>query len=280
MSYRTILVSLNEIDRLDKLLETAARLGAADDAHIIGLYVIPGPTFYPAVGPYTAPEVFDGLTRHFEEHSPRVRETFETVMKRNGLASRWLEVKAISPDISETVNDIGRIADLVVVGNADRDIGTGAEAGFAANVVLGVGRPVLVLPRMATGDLEFSQVICGYNRSKEAARAIHDALPILKKARDVRLVWVDPSKDEEAAGALPGADMAESLARHGVRATAESMPTTGTNPAAALMTRARDLGAGLIVMGAYGHSRLREFVLGGATKHALATTMVPLMMSH
>jgi nucleotide-binding universal stress UspA family protein len=74
--------------------------------------------------------------------------------------------------------------------------------------------------------------------------------------------------------------MAESLARHGVKATAESMPTTGINPAAALMTRARDLGAGLIVMGAYGHSRWREFVLGGATKHALAAMTVPLMMSH
>ena len=174
---------------------------------------------YPAMGPYAAPEVFDEVTRHFEEHSPRVRETFETTMKRNGLAFRWLEVKAISPDISETVNDIGRIADLVVVGSGDPNAWT-AKAGFVANVILGVGRPVLVLPRNAKGNMEFGQVICGYNRSKEAARAIHDALPILRKARDVRLVWVDPSKDAEAAGALPGADMAESLARHGVKATA------------------------------------------------------------
>jgi nucleotide-binding universal stress UspA family protein len=280
MTYKTILVSLNDIDRLDKLLETSARLAVEDGAHIIGLYVVPGPMLYPTVGPYSSPEIFDGNTRYFEEHSPQAREKFETVMRRNGLASRWIEVKPVSPEISGTVNDIGRIADLVVIANANSDPGSGTEAGFVPNVVLGVGGPVLILPRREAPTRDFSQVVCGYNRSREAARAIHDALPILKKASDVRLVWVDPSKDEEAAGALPGADMAENLARHGVKATAESMPTTGINPAAALMTRARDLGAGLLVMGAYGHSRLREFVLGGATRQVLESLTIPLMMSH
>jgi nucleotide-binding universal stress UspA family protein len=74
--------------------------------------------------------------------------------------------------------------------------------------------------------------------------------------------------------------MAESLDRHGVRVTAESMPTNGINPAVALLTRASDLGSAMIVMGAYGHSRLREFVLGGATRHALSTMSIPLVLSH
>ncbi len=278
MAYRTLLVSLNDTEKLDNFLEAAARLGTEHDAHIIGLFVIPGPTIYAAAGPYAVPALFDALTRAFEEQAPRTRERFEGVMRRNGLASQWLEARAVTSDISETVNDIGRTADLVVIGNGGRD--GEVEPGFAASVVMGVGRPTLILPRNATAGLEFSQIICGYDRSREASRAIHDALPILTKAADVRLVWVDPSKDEQAAGPLPGADMAASLARHGVKATAESMPTTGINPAQALFTRARDLGAGLIVMGAYGHSRLHEFVLGGATRHALANIAVPLLMAH
>jgi nucleotide-binding universal stress UspA family protein len=276
MNLKIILASLNGLDRLTRLLESSTRLAVQYDAHVIGLYVIPGPTMYPGTGPYAAPQVFDATSRYFEESLPGVKERFEAAMKRNGLASNWLEVRAVSSAMSGTVSDVGRIADLIIIDAG----GSGVEAGFAADVVLGAGRPVLVLPRDQKGDLDLSQIICGYNGSREAARAIHDALPVLKRASDVRLVWVDPSKDAEAAGPMPAADMAECLARHGIKATAESMPTTGINPAAALMTRARDLNAGLIVMGAYGHSRLREFVLGGATKHALAATTVPLMMSH
>jgi nucleotide-binding universal stress UspA family protein len=122
--------------------------------------------------------------------------------------------------------------------------------------------------------------VCGYNGSKESARAVHDAVPILQKAKDVRLIWVDPARDSEAFGAPPGTAMAESLNRQGIKATAESMLSNGVNPAEAVMSKARELGAGVIVMGAYGHSRIREFVLGGATRHALSNLSIPLLMSH
>jgi nucleotide-binding universal stress UspA family protein len=178
------------------------------------------------------------------------------------------------------VCEIGRIADLVIVSETDKEATTGVELNFVANVVLGVGRPVLVFPRKSEAVLKIDQIICGYKGSKEAARAVHDALPILKKAKDVRLIWVDPSKDHEIAGAMPGADLAEALSRHGVKVTAEAMPTSGLDVAKALFTRARDIDAGVIVMGAYGHSRLREYVLGGATRSALSTMSVPLLMSH
>ncbi|HEY7749652.1 MAG TPA: universal stress protein [Aestuariivirgaceae bacterium] len=280
MSYKTILVSLNEIDRLDTLVELTAKLALKYDAHVLGLYVIPAAAVYPAVGPYVAPEIFDSFTKFFEDQSKKVKQKFETVMKRNSLASQWLEVRALVPMISDTISEIGRIADLIVLSETDRNASQGVELNVVENTIMSAGRPVLVIPRKAEGDLKVSQIVCGYNGSKEAARAVHDALPFLKMADDVRLVWVDPSKESEMAGSVPGSDMAESLDRHGVRATAESMPTNGINPAEALVTRARDLGAGMVVMGAYGHSRLREFVLGGATKQALSAMTVPLIMSH
>jgi nucleotide-binding universal stress UspA family protein len=166
----------------------------------------------------------------------------------------------------------------VVVSEANREGKNGVEVDFVENVILGLGRPVLVVPGR-TAALDTAQIVCGYNGSKEAARAIHDALPILRNAKDVRVVWVDPPKDRELA-APPGADMAESLQRHGVKATAQAVESNGANPAEAVMAKAREVGAGLIVMGAYGHSRIREFVLGGATRHALSNLAVPLLMSH
>jgi nucleotide-binding universal stress UspA family protein len=280
MGYKTILVSLNEIGQLTNLLEFSAGVATEYDAHIIGLYVIPGPAIYPAVGPYTVPELIDVFTKYFDEQSRDVKTKFENVMNRNGLTFQWLEVRATAPEISQTVSEVGPIADLVVVSEIDRQASMGVEVDFIANVVMGVGRPVLILPRSAKNKLRIDQIVCGYNGSKEAARAIHDALPLLKRAADVRLVWVNPSKSYGAAGALPGADIAETLDRHGVKATVEAMPTSGLDVAEALLTRARDLDAGLIVMGAYGHSRLREYVLGGATRTALSTMTVPLLMSH
>ncbi|HEY7747380.1 MAG TPA: universal stress protein [Aestuariivirgaceae bacterium] len=278
MTYKTLLVSLNEIERLDALLEITLKLAADQRAHVLGLYVIPAPAVYPAVGPYVVPEVFDGLTRYFEEQSKGTRAKFEALIKRRGVPGTWLEVKALAPVISETVSEVGRIADLVVVSEANREGKNGVEVDFVENVILGLGRPVLVVPGR-TAALDTAQIVCGYNGSKEAARAIHDALPILRNAKDVRVVWVDPPKDRELA-APPGADMAESLQRHGVKATAQAVESNGANPAEAVMAKAREVGAGLIVMGAYGHSRIREFVLGGATRHALSNLAVPLLMSH
>jgi hypothetical protein len=138
-------------------------------------------------------------------------------MKRSGLSFHWLEVKAAAPEVSATMSEIGRVANLVIISETDREANRGVEIDFVANVVMGVGRLVLILPRKAGSRLKVDQIVCGYNGSKEAIRAIHDALPILKKANDVRLVWVDPSRERETAGALPGADMAESLDRHGLK---------------------------------------------------------------
>jgi nucleotide-binding universal stress UspA family protein len=107
-----------------------------------------------------------------------------------------------------------------------------------------------------------------------------DALPLLRLVKETRLVWVDPYKESEAAGSVPGAEEAAVLARHGIKAVAEPMMTDGYNAGEALLMRANDLGADLLVMGAYAHSRMREFVFGGATRHVLEHMTIPVLMSH
>ncbi|MDP9138958.1 MAG: universal stress protein [Pseudomonadota bacterium] len=279
MAYKTILVSLNELDRLDTLLGTASALAREHGAHVTGVYVVPSPAVYPAVGPYVIPEVYDGLTRHFEDQRQSVKAKFDGAMAGNGLSSQWLEVRAVAPSISESVGEAARCADLVIASEIDRQGKNGVELDFIENLIVHSGSPILVLPHKGAAAPGFERIICGYDGNKEAGRAIREAVPLLRKANDVRVVWVDPPKQQDA-GPAPGADMAEMLVRHGVKATAESMPTGGLNAAEALAVKARELGAGLIVMGAYGHTRLREFVLGGATRYALHHMSVPLFLSH
>lgn len=278
-AYKTLLVSLNEIERSDALLDAALALARAQGAHLLGLYVIPAPTVYPAVGPYVVPEVFDGLTRFFEEQSRRMRSKFETAVSRGGASGQWLELRALGPTLAESVSELGRTADLLLVSDVNREGRTGVEFEFLENVILGAGRPVLILPRSGELRLEGGLIVCGYNGSKEAARAIDGALPLLLRAKEVMLLWIDPPEGAGGASGSAGL-MVDSLRRHGATARFEAMESKGANPAAAVLSEARGRGAAAVVMGAYGHSRIREFVLGGATRHALSSIAIPLLMSH
>ncbi|HEY7764323.1 MAG TPA: universal stress protein [Aestuariivirgaceae bacterium] len=280
MPYKTIIVTLNELKAIESVLNVSVDLATTFEAHLTGLYVIPGPALYPAMGPYASPEMIDVVTGHFEERSKEIRNKVELMVKPAGIPFEWRELRSVDPDISSTVSEESRTADLIVLSEPDPNSSMGVERDFVVNVVIDSGRPVLILPHTGRPQLKLEQIICGYNGSRESARAIHDALPLLKLASDVRVVWVDPSKTPHSAGTLPGADMAVSLSRHGVHATAEAMPTSGEDAGEALFTRAQDIGASLIVMGAYGHSRLREYIFGGATRSALSQMRVPLLMSH
>lgn len=280
MSYKTILVSLNEVGRLKELVAAAVSLGRDTGAHVSGLYVVPAVQVYPSVGFEAAPQVFEGNRSFFKDNAQRVRETFETVMKREGLTHDFHLLDARTPVIAEEVIAVGRAVDLIVVSVTDPDEITGVERDFVEQVVMASGRPVIVLPHQGNAELSFSEIVIGWNGGREAARAAFDALPLLKKAGRVRIVWIDPQKNPDLRGGIAGADLAESLARHGVKTEAMGYPTDGQDEGQALLRCADDWGAGLVVMGAYGHSRLAEFIFGGATRFVLTRLSRPVLMSH
>lgn len=280
MSYKTILVSLNEVGRLKELVAAAVSLGRDTGAHVSGLYVVPAVQVYPSVGFEAAPQVFEGNRSFFKDNAQRVRETFETAMKREGLTHDFHLLDARTPVIAEEVIAVGRAVDLIVVSVTDPDEITGVERDFVEQVVMASGRPVIVLPHQGNAELSLSEIVIGWNGGREAARAAFDALPLLKKAGRVRIVWIDPQKNPDLRGSIAGADLAESLARHGVKTEAMGYPTDGQDEGQALLRCADDWGAGLVVMGAYGHSRLAEFIFGGATRFVLTRLSRPVLMSH
>jgi nucleotide-binding universal stress UspA family protein len=280
MSYRTILVSLNEVGRVAETTAAAASLARETGAHVSGLYVIPAVQVYPSVGFEAAPQVFEGNRSFFKDNSQRVRQAFEGAMQREGLPHDFHLVDARTPVIAEEVIATGRSADLVVVSATNPDEITGVERDFVEQVVMAVGRPVIVLPAQGDARISLKDIVVGWDGGREAARAAFDALPLLKKAEKVRVVRIDPQKDPALRGSVAGADLAETLARHGIKAEAQGYPTDGLDEGQALMRCAEDSGSGLIVMGAYGHSRLAEFIFGGATRFVLTRMSRPVLMSH
>lgn len=280
MSYKTILVSLNEVGRLPELVAAAVTLARETGAHVSGLYVVPAVQVYPSVGFEAAPQVFEGNRSFFKDNTQRVKQAFEEAMRREGLSHDFHQIDARTPVIADEVVAAGRVADLVIVSATNPEEITGVERDFVEQTVMALGRPVIVLPYKGKAAVSLNEVIIGWDGGREASRAAFDALPLLKKAAKVRVVRIDPQKDPSLRGSVAGADLAEALARHGVKAEAQGYPTDGQDEGQALMRCAADSGAGLIVMGAYGHSRLAEFIFGGATRFVLNRLVCPVLMSH
>ena len=280
MPFKTILLSLNQVSRSDTLIDAAVSLASAHDAHLIGLYIIPAPRIYPAMSAHVTPVVLDEAKIFFEERASKCRETFDEAARKADVRAEWRKYESSSANIADGVIEHGLQADLIMVSQANDEGNDGIENDFCERVVMEVGRPVLMIPQIGSFDTIGSNIVIGWNSTREAARAVFDAMPMLEKSQAARLIWVDPLDSGGKAGNLPGSEMATTLARHGVNSTAEAMPTDGIGPGNALLNRASDIGADLIVMGAYGHSRMREFVFGGATRTILDHMTVPILMSH
>ncbi len=279
MTYNTILVALNDISRIDALLSVALGVAAKHDAHVIGLYVIPAVRVYPTMSAHVVPGVDDACRVFFQEHSDSVEASFNEAVRKAGVRGEWRLVDSASVDISDGVIAHGYQADLVVASQKNSEVANGIEDDFCDRLVMEAGRPVLLVPMSGEFKTLGQHVVVGWNAGREAARSVFDALPILKQAARVHLVWVDP-QGSTSAGDLPGAEIAASLARHDIEVTAEALKGDHEGAGAALISRATELGADLLVTGAYGHSRVREFVFGGVTRTMLKAMPVPVLMSH
>lgn len=200
---------------------------------------------------------------------------------RAALASKvehvgWRSTTAFGPVLDFIAHE-ACAADLVLTGVARGDAFDSSQAVSTGSLVLQAGRPVLVVP-LVPRDLRMRQVFVAWKDTRESRRAVADALPLLKQAERVTLGTVAEKGDLSAARARL-ADVARWLARHGVTAEQVASPGAGDD-AAAIWSMAQDMGADLIVAGAYGHSRLREWVLGGVTKNLLLSEDRYSFLSH
>jgi nucleotide-binding universal stress UspA family protein len=226
------------------------------------------------------PIVAEAEKRQRAEAAQQAEREFRAGLARHsGVRTEW---RVSAQDALAAVRLHARYADLLVVGQPlpAGDDTDGLLRGFAEELVLTVGRPVLLVPYAGRFPEVGDRVLLAWNAGREAARAVTDALPLLTRAGDVQVVVFDPDRGTGDHGEEPGADIGLYLARHGVKVTIARQVGTGLNVGEQILSRAADISADLIVMGAYGHSRTRELILGGATRTLLESMTVPVLMSH
>ena len=280
MSPKTILAYLNSAKHAKGILETAFAVARKFDAHVIGLHVVPLVSV-PAIVPFeVSGEIIEMQRKVLDDEAHRIARVYKDAATASMLRHEWREVRASHYDIAGIVDVHARAADLVVAGQSDDGSGTYLPTDVTEDLMMDSGRPVLVVPRegskaAATG----SRILVAWNESREAARAVFDAVPFLETASDVRIVTVNPAhgrRDPE----LPGAEIAAALSRHGIRVEAAVAVAPGLRVADELINRATENACDMVVMGGYGHSRLGELVFGGATREMLRQCPVPLLISH
>ncbi len=281
MTYHTILVHLTDPVRAKRLMRVALGLRRGAKAHIIGLYAIPSAFLLGAGMPGTPnPIVFDDLRRQFQESAGEIKAIFEDACAGANCIGEWRSVDAAETSVSEVVLQHARSVDLVIASQVDGSW-TNAEAyDFPQVLALESGRPVLIVPNEGPLVPVGRRVVIAWNGRRESARAAFDAVPLLHAASAVKVVWANADDEPYVAHDVPAADLCTALARHGVPCEATTASGHGLSAGAVLLREAKGFGADMLVMGCYGHSRLREFIFGGATAHVLDTTHIPVLMSH
>jgi nucleotide-binding universal stress UspA family protein len=272
MSYRTILVDLCANEPVEQRLTAARSLARRFDAALVGMHVVPPPfvpTMWEGTGAVYLPvELIEAERAASMEAKERIHAAFER-LRNNDPSMSWLEADGLPALV---VPEAAHAADLVVTA---REPGGGdSMLGMSQALILGAGVPVLVLPQGGHAGELGSTVLIAWNGSREAARAVHDALPFLQASeRPVVLCAIGE-------GALAGLDRAVAmLERHKVRVRPEQLQGAGAHAGEILLAQAVAHEADLLVMGAYGHSRLRELILGGATRHVLRHATLPVLFS-
>ena len=271
---RSILLHAHDDDDFDARLEVALDLARAFDAHLTLLqpisldFVAPG-DFYGAMAADMI-EIVKEQARNFRDSSER---------KLQGEDVRWNWIDRFGLG-DQALLKYAALSDLVVLGTTPPEAGRG-PSWLAGAIAIHARVPILAVPPHCKGFDVGAPALVGWNGSAEASRALKAAVPLLAKAASVTLATVGLGEDDGEEVDLPAVEGAEYLARHGIECELVELPADGTKPVAGLLAdAARARGAGLIVMGAYGQSRMLETILGGATRDMLADAPTPLLMAH
>ena len=255
----------------------AASLAQEHRARLRGVLVEPAHVFSHAEmfarGPAMDDVIVSGEGR-LERAEEEERERFIATVKRHGIGGEWRRARSY---MAAEVALHARCADLVVVALED-GAQRGRDLDLPESLVLTCGRPVVILPPQgASGPLR--RILVAWNAGAEVSRAVAGAMPLLCRADRVEVLVIDPEGGGPAHGQAPGADIAGHLARHGARVELRQLSSDTEDVGRLLLSRAAAFGADLVVMGAYGHSRLRERLFGGVTRTVLAEATLPVLMS-
>jgi nucleotide-binding universal stress UspA family protein len=274
---KDIVVNLGIGERANYAGDYAVSIAAAFEAHLAGIAFLYDPIVPIAGAGYIPADVIESQERENAAAAKAALDRFTAASHRAGISAEPLTMSASLAGVGDQFGRIARRFDLSVVGQTEPEA-SAIEEVIAEAALFVSGRPVIVVPYIQKEPLKLDQVMVCWDGSRPAARAIGDAMPLLKRSKRVEIVIVanEPGKQDEIAGA----DMGAHLARHGLNVEVRRTVLGDIDVADVLLSHAADSGSDFIVMGGYGHSRLREFVLGGVTRSIFRSMTVPVLMSH
>jgi nucleotide-binding universal stress UspA family protein len=271
----TIAVHFPTATLVDRLLDAAIPLAQAHGATLIGVHVVPAVIVYADATVSMSTEFIVAQQEVFREDAKAVETAFQARVEGAGIAYEWQNADTGDEPTMRAAATLCNVADLVVATQYQDTIP--AASGYTPDeLVLGTGRPVLIVPNNGALAAIGKRVLVAWNGSREASRAVFDCLPLLQPDAEIRLLTVDSPRGDSTLRGL-----AHALSRHG----AKILPLTvskgeGRSVGEEILKQAGEFGADLLAIGCYGHSRLRETVFGGATTLILRDMTLPLLMAH
>lgn len=279
MSYKSIVVHLDTSAHVHARLEFALRVAKQFDAHLTGLFSIfePEPRSFNVVA--GTADYYRQQASQRAERRAALQEHFLAALSRAQLGGEWISSDEYA---NIAVTRRGRCADLIVAGQDDlNDPEAYVGEHFQEDLIMTAGRPVLIVPSAGTALSPGRHVMLAWDGSREAARAAHDALPFIVQAQRTTVVTVNGEPGVARDSRVPCIEIAAAIARHGAQVAVNEIDADWGVPIGdVLLSHQAEIGADLVAMGAYGHARWQELVMGGATRAFLKSATVPVLMSH
>jgi len=280
MALKDLLVLIDPSEASLRRFDFALALADSHDAHLTALLLVPEPYIPAAVGVNIPANVLEQQRAQAVEEARALIERYDSRAGRFGRPVEFRHEIAPVDRLPPILTRHARHADLAIVGQPDPEAEAVDQDLLVEAAFMHSGRPAIVVPYIGPREAPPKTVMCCWDGSREAARAINDAIPVMDRAERVLVVTVDAEKLGGRVGPIAGADMAVHLAHHGIEVDVRNVESGGLDVPDVLLSLAADESVDLMVMGGYGHSRLREIVFGGVTQHVLEHMTVPVLFAH
>ncbi len=276
---RDIVLQCDASESCDARLDTAFGFAEKCGAHLQAVFVMPNPVIpsyaegYSEVIPYNPKDQIERVARQAKE----AEEMFREKSVNHKVKTEW---RIVEDGDYDTILDLARYADIVLIPQLCARFGNNDKIFIIDRLLIHSGRPLIIIPDLNKRFPMDKNIMIAWDESHEAARAVHDALPILKNAKKIRAISISEKADDEDRFLITGHDLQEHLTHHSIKIGSAFLKRGNAQVGEKLLDAAMEFNADLIIMGAYGHSRLREIILGGATDYILRKATIPVLVSH
>lgn len=278
MSFKTLLAVIQDKGDIERVLDHVLPLASRLKSHVIGIHAEPMALPYTTAIGFPDAEFMQVTAEVTKERAAELEKIFATRTATSGVSAEWRTMESLSGDSALCALASARATDLVIAAQTDPSQSS-AQTANVDHLLFETGRPALFVPYAGPVTTVFTRILVAWNGTREASRAAFDALPFIMEADETEILIIDAPDDDADLPDGSGADIAAALARHGAHVTVTNESSSGIGVSAVIENRATEINADLLVMGAYGHSRLREFLFGGVTREVLKSMPVATFMS-